>query len=193
MAEQRDKILLASSSPRRRELLDQIGVAYEALEVFIDETPHSHETPTEYVVRVAAEKSRRGQESRDGSFPVLGADTEVILDGEVFGKPKDLEHAMAMLTKLSGRRHEVLSAVSLRLGSAHWQAVNTSLVSFRTLEIAEIIDYWTTGEPQDKAGAYAIQGRGAVFVRHLSGSFSGVMGLPLYETAELLRSAGVRF
>ncbi len=185
------KIILASTSPRRRQLLDQIGVPYDVLAPAIDETPQFAEKAEQYVIRVAAEKSRRGQDLHAGNFPVLGADTAVVLDGEVLGKPATLEHAIALLTRLSGRSHQVLSAVSLRVKQRHWQALSVSTVSVRALTIPEIIDYWATGEPQDKAGAYAIQGRGAVFVDHLSGSFSGVVGLPLYETAELLKQAGI--
>jgi septum formation protein len=128
---------------------------------------------------------------RSGDLPVLGADTEVVLNGEVFGKPRDAAHAAAMLGRLSGREHRVLSAVSLRHGHRHWQALSASMVKFRPISAAEIAAYWLTGEPQGKAGAYAVQGLGAIFIEHLSGSFSGVMGLPLYETALLLQQAGI--
>jgi len=184
-------IILASTSPRRRELLDQIGVAYETLTVQADETPRPGETPEQYVRRVAAEKSRQGMELSGACLPVLGADTEVVVDGEVLGKPRDFAHAAEMLGRLSGRDHRVLSAVSLRQGFRHWQALNVSIVTFRSLGADEIAAYWASGEPADKAGAYAIQGLGAVFVKHLAGSFSGVMGLPLHETAELLRNVRI--
>lgn len=185
------RLLLASASPRRRELLAQIGVSFDILPVDADETPRPGECPEAYVRRVAGEKSLLGLRASGASLPVLGADTEVVLEGEIFGKPSDFEHARAMLLRLSGREHEVLSAVSLRLGEKHWQAISRSRVKFRTLSEAEIEAYWESGEPLDKAGAYAIQGLGSIFVEHLSGSYSGVMGLPLFETAELLRKAGL--
>lgn len=184
-------MILASTSPRRRELLQQIGVSFEAVSAAVDETPSPRESPEDYVRRVAAEKSLAGQQLSGGSLPVLGADTEVVLDGEVFGKPQHFEQARAMLTRLSGRVHCVLSAVSLRRGDRHWQAISASSVRFRDLSGDEIEAYWASGEPRDKAGAYAIQGHGALFVRHLEGSFSGVMGLPLYETGLLLKEIGI--
>ncbi len=184
-------LLLASASPRRRELLEQIGVSFQVLAVEADERPRVGENPEAYVRRVAAEKSWLAQQASKMSLPVLGADTEVILDGGVFGKPRDFGHAREMLRRLSGREHEVLSTVSLRKGNDHWQALSLSRVRFRTLSDEEIGAYWATGEPHGKAGAYAIQGLGAVFVEHLAGSFSGVMGLPLFETAGLLHEAGI--
>jgi septum formation protein len=185
-------VILASTSPRRRELLQQIGVCFEAVSAAVDETPSQAECPEAYVRRVAAEKSLAGQRlSGASSLPVLGADTEVVLDGEVFGKPQHFEQARSMLTRLSGRVHVVLSAVSLRQGDRHWQAISVSSVTFRDLSREDIEAYWASGEPRDKAGAYAIQGRGALFVRHLEGSFSGVMGLPLYETGLLLKEIGI--
>ncbi len=186
------RILLASASPRRRELLQQIGVSFDVLAVEADERPRIGETPQDYVFRVAAEKSWLAQHESGTDLPVLGADTEVVLDGEVFGKPRDFGHAKEMLNRLSGREHEVLSAVSLRLPERHWQTVSRSRVKFRPLSDEEIEAYWATGEPQGKAGAYAIQGLGAVFIERLEGSFSGVMGLPLFETAGLLREAGIK-
>lgn len=157
----------------------------------IVETPEASETPEDYVRRVAREKAEAGWELSRGRLPVLGADTEVTLDGEVFGKPRDLEHALSMLGRLSGHTHRVLSAVSLCYKEQHWQALSVSEVSFREIGEAEIEAYWASGEPRGKAGSYAIQGLGALFVRHLAGSYSGVMGLPLYETAELLRQASI--
>ncbi len=185
-------IILASASPRRRELLAQMGLAFQAVSVEADEIPRQGELPEQYVYRVAAEKSLLGQLACPTKLPVLGADTEVVLDGEVFGKPQSFDHARDMLGRLSGREHQVLSAVSLRLGDEHWQAMNLSRVSFRVISEAEIEAYWVTGEPCDKAGAYAIQGLGALFIAHLEGSFSGVMGLPVFETANLLREAGIQ-
>ncbi len=186
------RILLASASPRRRELLAQIGVEFETFAVEADEIPKLGEPPEHYVQRVAAEKSLLAQRASPHVLPVLGADTEVVLDGEIFGKPIDFDHARAMLRRLSGREHIVLSAVSLRLGNQHWQAISVSNVTFRVIAEAEISAYWQTGEPRDKAGAYAIQGLGAVFIERLEGSFSGVMGLPIFETAELLGKVGVK-
>lgn len=185
------RIILASASPRRRELLAQIGIEFDVLTVEADETPRPDEPPETYVQRVAAEKSALGQRAAGSDLPVLGADTEVVLDGEVFGKPRDFAHAQDMLRRLSGREHEVLSAVSLRQGGKHWQALSRSVVRFRLIGQREMQAYWASGEPRDKAGAYAIQGLGAVFIEELSGSYSGVMGLPLFETAGLLREAGI--
>ena len=185
------QLILASASPRRRDLLAQIGLGFTALTVEADETPRPGESPMRYVQRVAAEKSLLGQRAGTTGLPVLGADTEVVLDGKVLGKPNGFSHAQEMLRSLSGRHHQVMSAVSLRVGNRHWEALSTSKVVFRVITEAEIEAYWASGEPRDKAGAYAIQGLGAVFVSRLEGSFSGVMGLPLFETAELLREAGV--
>lgn len=184
-------ILLASLSPRRRELLTQLGVSFEAVPVFVDETPMPGEPAEAYVQRVASAKSTAGLEASGGLRPVLAADTEVVLDGKVLGKPRDLDHAISLLMRLSGRTHRVLSAVSLRQGSNHWTASSESRVSLRTLDRREIAAYWSTGEPHDKAGGYAIQGRGALFISHLEGSYSGVMGLPLFETAQLLTHVGI--
>jgi septum formation protein len=185
------RIILASASPRRRELLAQMGIGFETLAVEADENPRPVETPTQYVRRVAAEKSLLGQISSQTPLPVLGADTEVVVDGQVLGKPAGFGPARQMLRRLSGREHVVLSAVSLRFGDRHWQALSVSQVAFRAITDAEIEAYWATGEPVGKAGAYAIQGLGAVFVERLNGSYSGVMGLPLFETANLLREAGI--
>jgi len=185
------QIILASASPRRRELLDQLGIAHDAMPANIHEHPRPNESPEAYVRRMAAEKSLETWRNSGGRLPVLAADTEVVLDGNILGKPQDFGHASRMLSQLSGREHRVLSAVSLRRGSEHWEAMSISSVTFRRIGHDEIEAYWATGEPRDKAGAYAIQGKGAVFIRHLSGSYSGVMGLPLFETAELLRHAGI--
>ncbi|RYU57594.1 septum formation inhibitor Maf [Methylolobus aquaticus] len=184
-------IVLASASPRRRELLAQIGVRYRTVAVNVEERRGLEEAPQDYVARVAADKSRAGQDVCGDGLPVLGADTEVVLDDEVFGKPADFEHARTMLRRLSGRSHRVLSAVSLRHGQRHWLALSESNVAFRDLTDGEIEAYWASGEPVDKAGAYAIQGRGSLFIRRLEGSFSGVMGLPLFETAALLAEVGI--
>lgn len=185
------QLVLASASPRRSELLQQIGIKHVIQAVDIDETPWLHESPLAYVERVANEKSVACRALRSDDLPVLAADTSVVCDGVIMGKPDNKQHAMAMLMRLSGRSHQVYSAVSLR-GDGHWQAVSVSEVTFRTLELWEIAAYWETGEPGDKAGAYAIQGLASIFIESITGSFSGVMGLPLFETAQLLAKQGIR-
>lgn len=184
-------MILASASPRRRQLLGQLGIRHEARPTDVLEIPQTGESPERYVRRIAAEKSLAAQRLIDHEAPVLAADTEVVLDDDILGKPLDQAHAMAMLARLSGRTHRVLSAVSLRAGNRHWEALSISEVSFRPLTLDEITAYWMTGEPQGKAGAYAIQGLGALFIEHLSGSYTGVMGLPLRETGDLLRRIGL--
>ncbi|MES9871445.1 MAG: nucleoside triphosphate pyrophosphatase [Sedimenticola sp.] len=185
-------LYLASVSPRRRELLEQIGVDHTVVRVEIDEMPRQGESPAEYVIRLALEKARAGRASLDdNSAVVLAADTAVVLDGEIMGKPKDREMAAGMLRRLSGHTHKVLTGIAL-IGNAERSRLNVNRVSFRTLQESEIDAYWKSGEPRDKAGSYGIQGLGALFISHLEGSFSGVMGLPLYETAELLADAGIR-
>jgi septum formation protein len=188
-------VYLASGSPRRRELLAQIGVPFRLLTAPVDEAPHQDETPVDYVSRLAAAKAEAGWASGRGTLhaPVLAADTAVVLDGEILGKPSDKADALDMLLKLSGRTHQVLTAVALRSQAKLTGSVSHSLVTFRPLEPAEAHAYWDTGEACDKAGAYAIQGNGAIFIAELRGSYSGVMGLPLFETAELLRAAGVAY
>jgi septum formation protein len=185
------QIVLASASPRRSELLHQIGILHFINAVDIDETPWAHESPVAYVERIAAEKSAACRVQLDDDLPVLAADTAVVCDGQILGKPENRQHAVQMLTLLSGRSHRVYSAVSLR-GDHHWQALSVSEVCFRTLTEDEITAYWRTGEPCDKAGAYAIQGLASIFIESISGSFSGVMGLPLFETAQLLAKQGIR-
>jgi len=185
-------LVLASASPRRSELLNQIGIDFRQQGVEIDETPRRQESAEDYVRRVALEKARavRG-ELGDDEVLVLGADTAVVVDERPLGKPDDLAHAREMLRRLSGRRHRVLSAVAV-VGEHEAVRVSESAVWFRTLSDDEIDAYWQTGEPHDKAGGYAIQGLGAVFVERLEGSYSGVMGLPLYETAQLLKEFGIQ-
>ncbi|MDI1293681.1 MAG: Maf family protein [Methylobacter sp.] len=186
------QIILASASPRRQELLDQIKVTYRVHPVDLDETPLPDETPVDYVQRLAAEKSAACTAQLGDSLPVLAADTAVVLGDLIMGKPKDRDDAVAMLRQLSGKMHRVYSAISLR-GREHGQAISITEVTFRPLTESEIAAYWQSGEPLDKAGSYAIQGRGGVFVESLSGSFSGVVGLPLFETAELLSKQGIEF
>ncbi len=186
-------VYLASASPRRRELLRQIGVAYRRLAVAVDETPQPGETPHDYVARLALTKARVGCKAlgRRKPAPVLGADTAVVVDGVILGKPRDRDEGLAMLALLSGREHQVLSAVALAIPTRDAVEVQASRVRFRKLEPAERAAYWDSGEPLDKAGGYAIQGRAAAFVTELRGSYSGVMGLPLFETVELLRAFGI--
>lgn len=185
-------IFLASKSPRRRELLRQLGVAFEVIDLDIPEQRLPGESPEDYVSRVAREKAGAGllQVAAAPGALVLGADTEVMLEGEVFGKPADAADAAAMLRRLSGRRHRVVSTVWLLDAGREEHATSVSTVEFMTLDEAMIAAYVASGEPFDRAGAYAIQGRAGAFVRHLEGSYTGVMGLPLYETADLLRRFG---
>jgi len=186
-------LYLASQSPRRRLLLEQIGVHFQALTVEVEEVPRPGESPGDFVQRLALEKAQAGWQSprRQLSIPVLGADTAVVRDGEILGKPVDCEHAQAMLAQLSGHGHQVLSAVALVRGDLEAVRLSTSTVWFRELTEKERQAYCQTGEPLDKAGGYGIQGRAAAFVSRLDGSYSGVMGLPLFETAALLESFGV--
>jgi septum formation protein len=186
----RPRVILASASPRRCELLTQIGVGFEQRVAAIDETPRIGESPADYVGRVALEKARVVRAAGKSDLPVLGADTEVVVGGAILGKPADLAHARDMLRQLSGRAHEVFSAVAL-VARREAVAVNRSTVWFRDLDDSEIEAYWRSGEPRGKAGAYAIQGLAATFIERLDGSYSGVMGLPLYETAQLLQDFGI--
>ena len=197
-------IYLASRSPRRRELLSQIGVRFQVLmfrdrpenDPELDEAVLEGETPRAYVERVARAKAQAGwQRLEQRNLPraaVLAADTTVAVDGRILGKPADRREASAMLAALSGRSHEVLSAVVLRYEAQLECAVSVSEVEFKPLTAEDIRQYAATGECDDKAGAYAIQGRAAQFVVTLRGSFSGVMGLPLYETAQMLERMGVQ-
>jgi septum formation protein len=185
-------LYLASQSPRRRELLAQLGVRFEVVAVDVPEERTPAETPRDYVERVAREKALSGlrtASTTDAAAVVLGADTEVVLDGRVFGKPCDAADAAGMLRALSGRTHRVVSVVCCASRSATGIAACESEVTFADLDDARIARYVATAEPFGKAGGYAIQGRAAAFIAHLSGSYSGVMGLPLFETAGLLRAA----
>ncbi len=186
-------VYLASSSPRRRELLAQIGVPCRVLPVSVDETVVAGESPEDYVLRLSRLKAVVGCSLLPAAplAPVLAADTAVVLDGKVLVKPTDSHDAVRMLCKLSGRTHEVLTAIALRSEQGLVSRLSRSTVTFRTITPVEAQDYWDTGEPYDKAGGYAVQGCGAVFITDLRGSYSGVMGLPLYETAELLELARV--
>jgi septum formation protein len=186
------RIVLASASPRRHELLARIGVGFVVIDADIDESRRDGEAPERYVRRLAREKAVAGWRRRPADIPSLGADTVVVLDGEIMGKPGSRDEAAAMLRRLSGRRHEVLSAVALAVSDKRVLiALNRTAVTFETLGEAWISDYCAGDEPMDKAGAYAIQGRAGRFVRRVDGSFSGVMGLPLEETMELLTRVGI--
>lgn len=189
-----DSVVLASASKRRSLLLDQIGVRHRSMAADLDEQPLPGEKPADYVQRLARDKAGAVVAVLGGrlDLPVLAADTTVVLDGKIYGKPADLQDCVDILTALSGRRHEVLTAIALEEGGSQRTAMNASFVTFRTIAAEECRRYWASGEPAGKAGAYAIQGFGAVFIAKLEGSFSGIMGLPLFETAALLDAAGVR-
>jgi len=194
------KIYLASRSPRRRELLKQVGVAFEVLvlrdhpgrSVDVDESQRPGEVPDDYVRRVCRMKAEAGWERvlqrRLRQFPVLAADTVVSVEDVILGKPPDPSHAAKMLRLLSGREHRVLTAVALKLADRMELTVSESRVRFAELSEADIEAYVASGEASDKAGAYAIQGRAGAFIIELHGSYSGVMGLPLYETTQLLKT-----
>lgn len=186
-------LFLASQSPRRRQLLEQLGYAFSVLDVDVLEQRLAQEPAEDYVRRVAREKAGAGllQVAATHGAVVLAADTEVVLADEVFGKPRDAADAAAMLARLSGRTHEVLSAVCVANAGREQMLLNRSLVRFASLDAREIDAYVATGEPFGKAGAYAIQGRAGAFVAHLDGSFTSVMGLPLHETSKLLKAFGI--
>jgi septum formation protein len=186
-------VILASASPRRRELLAQIGVEFTVSPADIDETVRPGETPDDYVLRMAITKAQQGCASLAdavASSLVLGADTAVVLDKQILGKPRDQADAEYMLASLAGRTHRVMSAVALTDGKRLESRLSITTVTFRDMSADEIRAYWHSGEPRDKAGAYAIQGYGALLVCDLQGSYSGVVGLPLFETAELLEMFG---
>lgn len=182
------RILLASASPRRAALLRQVGIAHAVRPVDVDELVRAGEAPAAYVLRLAEAKAAAlwRQLSPGERRPVLAADTTVALEGEIFGKPATLAEARAMLGRLSGRTHAVHTAIALLHAQGSAARVSSSTVTFRELTPAEIDWYWHTGEPADKAGGYAVQGRAAAFISHIAGSYSGIMGLPLFETWELL-------
>ena len=180
------KIYLASGSPRRQELLTQLGVAFEKIVPGIEEQRRSGESAQQYVTRLAREKAQAGVKMIHHDLPVLGADTIVILNGEVLEKPRDAAHAAEMLGKLSGETHQVMTAVALADGRNTLDALVVTDVTFRVLSEHDIAGYVASGEPLDKAGAYGIQGLGGCFVRKINGSYQAVVGLPLVETYELL-------
>jgi septum formation protein len=188
-------IVLASASPRRKELLAQLGVEFTVAPASIDESVNVGEGAVEYVGRMAAEKAQAGYTEALGLYGqeplVIGADTAVVLGDRILGKPADRDDALAMLELLSGQTHRVLSGVAITDGRSVESRISETLVSFRDLAPAERQEYWRSGEPIDKAGAYAIQGLGALFVKEITGSYTGVVGLPLFETAELLALFGI--
>jgi len=185
------QLLLASQSPRRAELLAQIGICFEVMSIDVPELLKAGESPSEFVQRLALDKARAGWQASEQVLPVLGADTIVVLDDEIMGKPVFEGDAERMLSALSGRQHSVMTAVAIVKGESEAIRLSTSQVSFRETTAAERKAYIATGEPMDKAGSYAIQGQAAVFIEKLEGSYSGVMGLPLFETAELFREFGM--
>ena len=184
------QIYLASRSPRRQELLRQVGVRFELLPADVPEQRKRGQSPADYAIETALVKARAARAPQP--LPVLGADTDVVIDDEILGKPRDRDEAVAMLSRLSGRTHEVFSAVAAVLDGRSETALVVTRVSFGAITPQQARAYWDTGEPADKAGAYAIQGFGAQFVKEIHGSYSGVVGLPLYETLQLLERFGVR-
>lgn len=181
---------LASTSPRRREILEALGLSFSAAGVDVVEQRDRSETAEAMVLRLSKAKAQAADV--DASRIVIAADTAVVLDDDIFGKPQDREAALATLARLSGRTHKVLTGVAVRTPQGLRTALSTTEVQFREIRPDEALAYWQSGEPRDKAGAYAIQGRGGVFVEAISGSYSGVVGLPVFETAQLLREAGIR-
>lgn len=179
-------IYLASSSPRRRELLSQIGVSFDLVSAEIEEKPELGESAQEYVLRLALQKAQAGFANSNREKPVLGADTIVTIDQKILEKPRDKNHAKEMLQLLSGRVHQVLTAVALWQDGYSKSVLVKTEVSFKKLSEQEISDYWLSGEPLDKAAGYAIQGIAGKFITNISGSYSAVVGLPLFETAELI-------
>ena len=192
-----DKVYLASGSPRRRELLAQIGVPCEVYPVDLDESALSGESPQDYVRRLAVAKAAAGwervRELDKPPLPVMGSDTSVVFDGQILGKPESKAHGLAMLQSLSGQQHTVMSAVALQFEESVECQLSCTKVFFKSLSTDLIERYWHTGEPADKAGGYGIQGFGAAFVERIEGSYSGVVGLPLMETISLLEQFGVSY
>lgn len=186
-------LILASQSPRRKELLSSLGVEFSARPADIDETPFEGEASHDYVLRMAIEKAETifDQLTEQQDILVLGSDTTVVADGEILAKPEDFQDFKRMMALLSGRTHQTITAVAIATSKGLLQEVVTTEVSFMPLQARQIEAYWETGEPQDKAGGYGIQGKGGIFVSSINGSFSAVVGLPLHETAKLLVRAGM--
>ncbi|MFC0322630.1 Maf family protein [Gallibacterium melopsittaci] len=187
------KIYLGSNSPRRLQLLQQLGLTVEVLKAEIDETPLVQEQAQDYVCRMAISKNQRIRQlfPDKQQYPLLTADTCITLNGEILGKPSSTEHAFSILQSLSGKTHQVLTAIAISDQHHLLHRLQCSQVTFKTLTDLEIKNYIATGEPLDKAGAYAIQGLAALFIENLNGSYSGVMGLPLFETGELLKTFNI--
>lgn len=184
------KIFLASKSPRRQQLLAQIEIDFELVDVAVDESPYPKELAADYVERLAIEKAKAGAVKVDGRQPVLGADTIVVVDNRILGKPSGEQEAMEMLTLLSNRSHQVMTAIAVASANGIVSEVVTTEVTFRTISDSEKQKYWRSGEPCDKAGGYGIQGIGGKFVERIDGSYYAVVGLPLMETERLLVRAG---
>nr|WP_255589913.1 Maf family protein [Marinicella sp. NBU2979] len=182
---------MASASPRRAELLQQLGWQLDILPVDIDEAAHDGEDPAAYCLRMATEKSQAAQTQIQTPWPIITADTTVVFDGEILGKPKTREDALLTLFKLSGQTHQVYSAVAVTYAGQNVSVLSENQVTMATIEEADIKAYIASGEPMDKAGAYGIQGLAAMWIKHISGSYSSIMGLPLYETSSLLAQLGV--
>lgn len=190
----KSQLILSSSSPRRAELLQQLGLRFKVLRVEVDEVPAPGQSPADYARAIALAKAQAGaaQIGAASSLPVLGADTDVAIDGEILGKPRDAEDALRMLLRLADRRHQVFSAVAVTSAAGIDVELSVTQVQFGPIRRAQAIDYWNSGEPAGKAGGYAIQGYAARWVRAIEGSYSGVVGLPLFETAQLLERHGVQ-
>ena len=184
-------IILASASPRRTQLLTELGIEHEVQPADIDETPQPLEPPLVYVQRMAAAKAQAGSHQASGNSAVLAADTIVVADGLILGKPVDEQHGLEMLARLSGRTHQVVTAVCLRHGVRQAAALVSTQVAFRSVSLQEARSYWQSGEPRDKAGGYGIQGAAAAFVSKIDGSYTGVIGLPMVETRALFQSLGL--
>ena len=180
---------LASTSPRRREILASIGQPFDVVPVDVDETPRASESPEDMVLRLSVAKAQAAEIGAGGV--ALGSDTAVVVDDRVLGKPRDQEDCLEMLGRLSGRAHRVLTGVALSCPQGTSTAFSETDVYFREISRDEALAYWQSGEPRDKAGAYAIQGLGGAFVERIEGSYTGVVGLPVFETIELLRAAGI--
>lgn len=182
------QIILASASPRRAELLDQVGISYEIQSVDINEDPMLNESAVDLVQRLAIEKS---QAIKNADKPVIGSDTLGLMGGQLLVKPTDVENSIKMLSAMSGNWHEILTAVAITYKDNTTVLLNRNRVLFRKISQDEMIRYWETGEPQDKAGSYAVQGIAAMFIERIEGSYSGIMGLPLFETMQLLNDLGI--
>ena len=185
------QLVLASASPRRQELLAQIGITPLVHPVDIDETPQQGESVTDLVLRLAEQKAQQGALDTHGQYPVLGSDTVGLLNGQVLLKPRDFADAERMLLEMSNQWHEIHTSVALVYKGESHITTSVSRVKFRAISRDEIAGYWKTGEPQDKAGAYAVQGLAAIFIERIEGSYSGIMGLPIFETSQLLQQAGI--